>query len=115
MTLLHAGLDKLNTISCANCTGFSSAAVRAIGSMHGLVELNLRGYMPLGSLQSLTALQALTGTLQKLYSVTSHANRGFGRLSPYELGTVHCQSTEIKIVRLACMKRFLSGLACLSA
>ncbi|KAL0021071.1 hypothetical protein WJX79_008602 [Trebouxia sp. C0005] len=55
------GLDKLNTISCANCTGFSSAAVRAIGSMHGLVELNLRGYMPLGSLQSLTALQALTG------------------------------------------------------
>jgi hypothetical protein len=93
MTLLHAGLDKLDTISCANCTGFSSAAVRAIGSMHGLVELNLRGYMPLGSLQSLTALQTLTGTLQKLYSVTSHANRGFGRLCPHELGTVFCQST----------------------
>jgi hypothetical protein len=65
MTLLYAGLDKLNTISCANCTGFSPAAVRAIGSMHGLVELNLRGCMPLGSLQSLTALQALTGTLHR--------------------------------------------------
>ncbi len=81
MTLLHAGLDKLNTISCANCTGFSSAAVRAIGSMHGLVELNLRGYMPLGSLQSLTALQALTGTLQRVYSVTTHANRVIGSVS----------------------------------
>ena len=93
MALLHADLDKLNIISCANCTGFSSAAVRAIGSMHGLVELNLRGYMPLGSLQSLTALQALTGTLQNLRSVTSHANRGFGRLCPHELGPIYCQST----------------------
>lgn len=92
MTLLLAGLDKLNTISCANCTGFSSAAVRAIGSMQGLVELNLRGYMPLGTLQSLTALQALTGTLQRLYSVTSYANKDFGRLCPHKLGTIHCQS-----------------------
>ena len=71
---LHAGLDQLNTISCATCTGFTPAAVRAIGSMQGLVELNLRGYMPLGSLQSLTALQALTGSLRHLLCIMAYAS-----------------------------------------
>lgn len=42
--------------------------------MHGLVELNLRGYMPLGSLQSLTALQALTGALEHLQHVIACAS-----------------------------------------
>lgn len=55
------GLQQLHGISCASCTGFMPAAVSAIGSMHGLLELNMKGPMSLGSLQSLTALKALTG------------------------------------------------------
>lgn len=37
--------------------------MKALAGMHRLVELNLRGIMPLGTLHSLTALQALSGTL----------------------------------------------------
>ena len=64
-----AGLAELKTISCASCTGFAPAAVQALASMHRLVELNLRGLMPLATVHCLTALQALTGLLSFLRTV----------------------------------------------
>lgn len=65
-TFCCAGLAVLRTLSCASCTGFTPTAVQALAGMQGLIELNLRGVMHsagLGTLQFLTALQALTRTL----------------------------------------------------
>lgn len=60
---MFAELKELHTISSAGCAGFTAAGIKAVAGMHGLRELNLRGWMPNASLQALTALQALHGML----------------------------------------------------
>ena len=72
-----AGLTGLRGLSCAGCAGFTAAAVQAIGGMHSLVEVNLRGWMPHANVQALTALQTLHGepnNFEVLAGLCGHAS-----------------------------------------
>ena len=87
--------------------------------MRRLVEINLRGSMTLGSVQSLTALQALTGALSSSHrdcicQDKKHAWSSINVDSCAALPCMHHQSAICALLRIVANRIPVSAVSCIA-